>query len=150
MLSNGREPDSPHQARAELSVDGSLVYWHSPTVNSDARRGDAPFLMEQSVTRALHQQLASSAFLYQRAGYVGAFDVALSVLDIEHAGGASLVKAFEPSAAYGAPAYRRHERTTTTELTGDLEGICVRLLTPIFDVISLRGYDPYAAREDRR
>jgi hypothetical protein len=150
VLASGREPDSSYQARAELHADGTLVYWHSPTVNSNARRGSEPFLMEQSVTRALHQQLAASAFLYERAGYVGAFDIALAVLDIEHASGASLVRAFEPGPVYGAPAYRRHERATTTELRQGLEGICVRLLMPLYDVISVRGYHPYAARDGGR
>ncbi len=67
--------------------------------------------MEQSVTRAVHQHLATMAWIYGRADYVGMVDVAVAVLGIAQARAASLVHSFHPGPAYGASDYRRHARS---------------------------------------
>lgn len=68
LLSNDRDVTSTYQARAELHADGTLIYWHSPTINFSPQNDDEAFVMEQSVTRALHQLLVVTAFVYERAG----------------------------------------------------------------------------------
>lgn len=145
VLSDEHDLSGPFQARLEVNARGQSIYWHSPTINGMARRGEGAFLlMEQSVTRAVHQHLAAAKLLYDRGGYVGAVDVAVAVLDIENARAASLAQGFEPGPIYGAPDYRANARRTMTELA-DTRSVVRGLLAPLYDAISVREYDPYAA-----
>jgi hypothetical protein len=98
--------------------------------------------MERSVTRAIHQLVAVAGWLYALAGYAGPVDVGVAVLGIENARAASLAQAFEPGPNYGARDYRRHEPVTATELQGP-ETVTRQLVQPLFEAISVRGYDPY-------
>jgi hypothetical protein len=102
-------------------------------------------VMERSVTRAVYQALAAARFLYERPGFHASMDISVAVLGIETAAGASVVNAFSPT-VYGVPDYRRHERVASDELRSDLDGLVRRLLAPLFEVISARGYDPLAER----
>jgi hypothetical protein len=137
------DPTSKYQAYAEFRADGSFAYWHSPIFNS-TRSG--VFIMEQSVTRAVYQPLAVAAWLFDRAGFYGSVDTAVAVMGIEGISGATRIHGFGPFPAYGAPEYRRQERITGEELRSDLDGVVTRLLQPLYEVISVPGYDPLAAR----
>jgi len=145
VISSERHLSFPYQARLELRMDGSAGFWHAPAINSMARRdgGEQLLLMERSITRAVHQFLATIAWVYQRAGYAGAVDVAVAVLDIEQAISATLSQAFERGPAYGARDYRRHGRVTMSELVSDVESVVRQLLMPLYEAVSVRGYDPY-------
>ncbi len=137
----------PYQALLDIRATGELRYWHSPVINSGARRGgaDRMLVMEQSVTRAVAQALAAARLLYQRAGYFGAIDIAVAVLHIEQATGASRANdPFFDGPRYGAPDYRHHDRFLADELKG-LAAVTRRLLDPLFRVISMPEYDPFAA-----
>jgi hypothetical protein len=136
-----RDLSSRYQARGELTADGSLNYWHSPIFWGD--EGGRQVIMERSVTRAVYQPLAAASWLYERAGFHGGIDVAVAVLGIENAVGGTLFREFHPP-TYGASDYRAHARVTSEELRSDLGGLVRRLLDPLFDVISVRGYDPLA------
>lgn len=136
----------PYQARVELTADGGIMYWHAPIINTSPRYR---VIMERSVIRAVCQALGAGAFLYKRAGFHGSIDVGVAVLGIETVGGATLINAFRGPPAYGAPDYRRHARVSSREL-GDHEALTQRLLAPLFEVISVRGFDPFAERTDRR
>jgi hypothetical protein len=136
-----RDLSSRYQARGELTADGSLNYWHSPIFWGD--EGGRQVIMERSVTRAVYQPLATASWLYERAGFQGGTDVAVALLGIENAVGGTLFREFHPP-TYGAPDYRAHARVTSEELRSDLGGLVRRLLDPLFEVISVRGYDPLA------
>lgn len=147
ILQRDRDLTTAYQARLELTAGGAAAYWHAPTINSRARRGDERrLLLERSVTRAVFQQLATMAWLYERGGYAGAVDIALAVLSIEHARGAALSNAFDLGSEFGAPDYRHDARVTTTELRQDPEGLTRKVLSGLFDVVSPRDYDPFAER----
>jgi hypothetical protein len=137
------DPSEGYQARAELMADGTLTYWHSPVINDV--RAPLMLIMERSVTRAVYQGLAAAARVYERAGFHGAIDLAVAVMGIESATGATLAQGFRQS-VYGQPTYRRHDRVTSEELHSDLDGIVRRLVAPLFEVISTQGYDPLAER----
>jgi hypothetical protein len=144
MMSNhGADPSFPYQARVHLSADGSLTYWHSPVLNT-SQQGRL-LVMERSITRAVAQALAAAAFVYERAGFCGAVDLGVAVLGIEVAAGASVSHAFTP-ATYGAPDYRHDERVTMQELSAERDRVVRRMLAPLFEVISARGYDPFGDR----
>jgi len=132
-----------YQARAELAADGSLTYWHSPLLNT-SQQGPV-VVLERSVTRAVYQALAAARFLHEEAGFHGPVNIGVAVLGIEVAAGVSAIHAFSPT-VYGAPEYRRNERVTSMELRSELDGLVRRLLAPLFEVISVRGYDPLAER----
>jgi len=136
----------PYQARVELTADGGISYWHAPIINTGQQ---SRVIMERSVTRAVCQALGAGAFLYKRAGFHGSIDVGIAVLGIETVGGATLIRAFSGPPTYGAPDYRRHTRVSSAELR-DHETLTRRLLAPLFEVISVRGFDPFAERTDRR
>jgi hypothetical protein len=104
------------------------------------------WLLEQSLTRAVYQPLAVAAWLYNRAGFYGSVDVAAVVMGIEGVGGASGINGFGPFSTYGAAEYRRHERITGEELRSELDRVVIRLLRPLYEVISVPNYDPLAAR----
>lgn len=72
-------------------------------------------------------------------------DVAVALIGIEHAVGASMLRGF-PQGTYGAQDFRRSERLNMQELGADVRAIVVRLLAPLYDVISHAGYDPFADR----
>lgn len=148
ILQRDRDLTSARQARLELTAAGQLTYWHAPTINSRARRGEDPrlLLMERSVTRAVFQTLVTAAWLYERGGYAGAVDLAVAVLDVEHAEGAALSSSFDNGSLYGASDYRGDARVTTAELRQDPEELTRDLLLGLFDVISPRDYDPFAER----
>ena len=55
--------------------------------------------------------------------------------------GCTLMRAFHPP-TYGAPDYRAHARVTAEELEGRADQLTHRLLSPLFEVIAERGYDP--------
>lgn len=129
-----------YQARAELHRDGQIIYWHSPTIN---RYQSRPLLMERSVTRAATQTIAAAGWLYGQAGYLGAVDVAVALLHIAAASGASIQHFFGSTRNYGEPEYRRHERTLATEMLRDPQAITRCLVAPLFDVVSAAGYDPF-------
>ena len=137
------DPGFEYQARAEFKADGSLVYWHSPVLNTN-RQGNV-LVMERSVTRAVCQALAAAGFIFEQAGFNGSVDIGIAVLGIIAASGATVVHAFTPR-VYGAPEYRRHERVTSQELQTELDALVRRLLAPMFEVISVQGYDPLADR----
>lgn len=144
MMSNhGADPSFPYQARVSLGSDGSLTYWHSPVLNT-TQQGRL-LVMERSITRAVSQAFATAAFVYDRAGFHGAVDLGVAVLGIELASGASVAQAFTP-ATYGAPDYRHDERVTMQELSSQRDGVVRRMLAPLFEVISVRGYDPFGDR----
>ena len=151
VCSHGRDLSFHYQARVELAPDGSIIYWHSPLFSGNAREQGHTVLMEQSVTRAVYQTLAAARWLFEAAAFYGPADIGVAVLGIEQAGGASLADGFEPVPApvYGAPDYRRHERVTSEELQADFDGLVRRLLAPLYEVISVRGYDPLAKRASR-
>jgi hypothetical protein len=73
-------------------------------------------------------------------------DVAAVVMGIEGVGGASGINGFGPFSTYGAAEYRRHERITGEELRSELDRVVIRLLRPLYEVISVPNYDPLAAR----
>lgn len=134
---------SRYQALALFFADGTFVYWHSPILNT--RNGQVKFVMEQSVTRALYQPLLVAEYLYDAAGFFGSVDIGLAVLGLKGVGGATRVHAFEMP-LYGADQYRRSERVTGEELRSGRDDITRRLLRPLYEVISLRNYDPLAER----
>jgi hypothetical protein len=136
----------PYQARVELTADGGISYWHAPIISTGPQH---QAIMERSVTRAVCQALGAGAFLHTCAGFHGSIDVAVAVLGIETVGGATLISAFGGPPAYGAPDYRRHARVSSAELR-DHEALTRRLLAPLFEVISVRGFDPLAERTDQR
>ena len=108
-------------------------------------QGEEPrlLLMEQSVTRAVHQAVACAGLICESAGYVGAVDIGVAVLHIEHAAAASLAQGWNPGPVFGAPDFRRHSRVLASSLS-DPRGLTGDLLAPLFEAISVRGYDPYA------
>jgi hypothetical protein len=63
----------------------------------------------------VHQAVVTAGWLHAQANYVGSSDVAVAVLAISQAYGASLQHAFSPP-CYGAADYRRHERLTAADL----------------------------------
>lgn len=142
VCSRDRDLSFPYQARAELAADGSLTYWHSPVL-TDAR--NQLWVMERSVTRAVYHGVAAAQWLYARAGFYGSVDVAVAVIGIESASGGSRHLAIERP-AYGEHDYRRHERVTSEELRSHPRDLARRLLSPFYEVISVRGYDPFADR----
>lgn len=147
ILQRQRDPTMEYQSRLEITASCGVTYWHSPTINymGDHRPSDTRLLlMEQSVTRALFQPLAVVAWLYEHAGYAGAVDVGVAVLDIERATGASLLRSFDGGTPYGAKDFRADARVPIVKLRQDLEGVTGTLLSGLFDVISLRDYDPFA------
>jgi hypothetical protein len=81
VVNRERDLTSPYQARLEVHADGQLVYWHSPVVSGASRRGQSEQIlrMERSVTRAVHQPIAVAGWLYARAGYAGAVDLAVRI-----------------------------------------------------------------------
>jgi hypothetical protein len=87
VLSAQTDTTIEYQARAELHRNGQVAYWHSPTINHHQSR---LLLMEQSVTRATTQTIATAGWLYDQANYFGAVDVAVALLHIAGASGASL------------------------------------------------------------
>lgn len=139
---NGRDPTFEYQALGEFSADGSLVYWHSPVLFRSQR---GAYVMERSVTRAVYQALAAARWVYEQARFHGSIDVAVAILGIESAGGGTLAREFY-APAYGAPDYRRHARVTSEELRLGLDRIVRRLLDPLYEVISVRDYDPFGDR----
>jgi hypothetical protein len=147
IMSREKDSSSPYQARLEIAPDGSATYWHSPILNTGSRSNGRYVVMERSVTRAVRQFLATVGWLYERASFTGRVDIGVGVLGIEDAVGAALAGAFEPGPVYGAPDYLRHERVTSNELRSDVDAITRRLLAPLYEVISPRGYDPLAERE---
>jgi hypothetical protein len=138
---------SRFQALLDIRSDGEARYWHSPVINSRARRGEERLLiMEQSVTRAVYQLLGTVRWLYGRAGYFGAIDMGVAVLRIEQATAASAQNTFDEGHPYGAPDYRHHERIVAQELA-DLRAVTRRLLDPLFAAVSISGYDPFEASQ---
>jgi hypothetical protein len=138
----------PYQALLDIRSDGEARYWHSPVINSQARRGKERLLiMEQSVTRAVYQLLGTVRWLYARAGYFGAIDMGVALLHIEQATAASRAQnMFDEGRPYGAPDYRHHERIVASELA-DLSAVTRRLLDPFFAAVSIPGYDPFEASQ---
>ncbi len=67
------------------------------------------------------------------------------LLGIEIATVATASQAFNP-ATYGAPDHRHNERVTVPERSSEPDGVVRRVLTPLFDAISGRGYDPFGDR----
>jgi hypothetical protein len=78
-----------------------------------------------------------------QAGFLGAVDIAVALLHIEAASGASIQHSFGGPPSSGEHEYRRHERTLTTEMLGDSRAIARRVLAPLFGVVSATGYDPF-------
>lgn len=137
----------PSQALLDIRSDGEARYWHSPVINSRARRGEERLLiMEQSVTRAVYQLLGTVRWLYARAGYFGAIDMGVAVLQIEQATAASAQNTLDEGRPYGAPDYRHHERIAAQELA-DLRTVTRRLLDPFFAAVSIPRYDPFEASQ---
>jgi hypothetical protein len=144
VFGTGRAATSRYQAELELGADGEFVFWHSPTIN-DIGQADRPhlLLLEQSVTRAVHQTIACASFLYQRGGYHGATDVAVGILELGRASAASLHGGFDRGPILGANEYRRHARFTAAQLAHP-KSVTRQLLAPLYEAISVRDYDPYA------
>jgi hypothetical protein len=140
---------SEYQAYAEFSARGAIAYWHSPLVNTT--RGGVRLLMERSLTRAVYQPLAVAAWLYERAGFYGSTDVGVAALGIGGIGGGSMVNAFgREERVYAAAEYRRWERVSGEELRDGLDGVVRRLLRPLYEVISVRNYEPLRERDEPR
>lgn len=141
VCSETDDPGFAYQARLELEANGSLTYWNSPAIHSD---NDGPrLLMERSLTRAVHQALAVTSWLHDRAGFHGAVDIGVAVIGIEGVTGSTQRGAFIGRAPiYRAAEYRRHDRVTSQEMSSSLSEIVLRLLAPLYEVVSLDGYDP--------
>jgi hypothetical protein len=147
LFQRDRDNTGPYQAQVELTADGAFTYWHSPTINSTARRGGEGqrlLLMEQSVTRAVHQAVASANFIYNRGGYMGAVDLGVGVLHIERATAASLAQGWDPGPEFGAADFRAHDRLTSRELANP-KAVTRHMLHPLYESVSVRDYDPYTA-----
>ena len=141
MCSETEDPGFDCQARLELQADGSLTYWNSPVIHTD--NGEPRLLMERSLTRAVHQALAVASWLHERPGFHGAVDVGVAVLGIEGVTGSTQRRGFITGAPiYRAAEYRRHDRVTSEEMCSGLSEIVLRLLAPLYEVVSLAGYDP--------
>jgi hypothetical protein len=146
------EPDlaSEYQAHGEFSSNGGLVYWQSPILKDHAGAGRI-WIAEHAAERAVSQALGVAAHLYQRAGFFGAVDVGIAVLGIAGCRGITTLDVFGAGdSGYGAAEYRRSERVTAIEMEADLDGVVGRLLGPLFEVISRRGYEPLGEREAPR
>ena len=107
------------------------------------------FVMEGAVTSAVYQAIAVAAWLYEQARFHGPVDIGIAALGIEAAGAAARAKSHMPAPVFGAPDYRRHDRVTAEELRGGLDDLVRRLLAPLFEVISVRDYDPLGGRTER-
>lgn len=142
IVSADKNAAPKYRAELDVSSAGDLTYWHSPTVNTRLN-SDVPFLLERSVTRAVHQTLAVAHWLYRRASFAGPADVGVAIVGLSNAHGASLTNSFGSSPRYGAADYRRHRRAPSP-LLGDPESLTRELLTPLFEAISAEDYDPYA------
>ncbi|HEY4280395.1 MAG TPA: RNA-binding domain-containing protein [Conexibacter sp.] len=150
LFSDGRDPAGIYQATVELRANGRLTYWNSPTINSRARDGEsAPVIMEQSVTRAVHQVVRVAAWLYEKGGYFGSVDLGVVLKGIEPASAASRLREWSESGPrYGAPEFRRAERISITEMRGDPRAVTTRLVRPLYEAISVRDYQPFGEARD--
>jgi hypothetical protein len=137
-----------YQAHGEFASDGSLVYWQSPILQD--HHGARIWIAEHALERAVRQPLGVAGWLYEQASFAGAVDVGIVVLGIAGCRGITTIDASGGRGrGYGAADYRRSERITAVELQTDLDGVTRRLLRPLVEVISRRGYDPLSEREDR-
>jgi hypothetical protein len=144
------DPSAEYQDRGEIRADGALTYWHSPVLTSFGRdQGPPMFVMEGAVTSAIFQAIAVAAWLYEQARFHGPVDIGIAALGIEAAGAAARAKSHMPAPVFGAPDYRRHDRVTIDELRSGLDDLVRRLLAPLFEVISVRDYDPLGERTGR-
>jgi hypothetical protein len=146
VCSDNWTPEDEYQARVEITADGALEYWHSPLVRPRGRDGSQLIVMERSITRAVYQTLAVSAWLYEQAGFHGPVDVGVAVFGIENVAGASYAAHGGAAPVYGASDYRRHERVTSEELRSGFHDLVRRLLAPLYEVISAPHYDPFGDR----
>lgn len=146
VCSDNLTPENEYQACLEITADGALKYWHSPLLRARGRDGSQLIVMERSITRAIYQTLAVTAWLYERARFHGPVDVGVAVLGIANVGGASYAAHGGAAPVYGGPDYRRHERVTREELRSELHDLVRRLLAPLYEVISAPQYDPFGNR----
>jgi hypothetical protein len=142
VLSRDRDPTSSYQAMLTLDATGGATYWHSPLINQV--RDGTSYFMEQSATRAVYQLLATTKWLYSLARFYGPVDVCVAILGLTRAAGATRANGWNDAPVYGAAEYRRHERIAGEELRDRPEDVTRRLLAPLFEAISVRGYDPFA------
>lgn len=142
-LSAERQPDSAYQALLHLRLDGDLTYWQRPLLRETQSGGVA--ILERSVARGLHIVLAVAAELYRRVNYRGPVDVGVALADIATAIGASTVNRIfvEERTPYGEREYKRDARVPGSELLADPPSVARRLLEPLFDAVSLPGYNPF-------
>lgn len=128
----------PHQAHLTGTRDGQLVYWHSPCIqNIDGTR----LLMERSLTRAVHQLLATAGRVYADGGYLGAVDCGVAVLGTRGVIGASVSRGVGQR-RLDETEYRRDAEVASLDLTQAPEAVTVQMLAPLFEVISEAEYDP--------
>jgi hypothetical protein len=137
MIDAGFPGDDEYAAQLDVSREGLLRYWSKPLAYEDQARF---VVRERSVTRDAGQFMAVAGHLYDRSGYVGPVDVGVAVVGIDQAYGSS---AGMRQQVYGAADYQATERVTMQELRGDHRGVVLRLLEPLYDVISRPGYDPF-------
>lgn len=142
VFTNGRNAADRYQAVVDLSRDGGFVYWHAPTIREG--RGDRPYLMEQSVTRALHQAVYCAGVILERCGHAGQVDIGVALLGLESATAASHTDGWEPGPYFGASEFCSTGRFASHEFL-EPKPIIRALLSRLFETISIRAYDPYAA-----
>ncbi len=138
--------DEIYQAYGEFASDGGFTYAQSPLLKE--HRGSHNWLAEHGVERAIAQPLGVMSWLYERAGFVGAIDIGIAVLGIRGCRGITTMEGFGATGTgYADPDYRRTERVTGIELSADLDNVVSRLLSPLFEATSRRGYRPLSERE---
>lgn len=144
VLSRENDPATPYQSMVDIEADGGFTYWHSPTINVIARRGqpDRQIFMEIAAVRALHQAVACANRIYSAAKYRGPIDIGVAVLGIENAISGTLAQGFGDGIRYGAPEFRATGRVNAYDV--ERPSTVVReLLSPLFDAFAARNFDPY-------
>jgi hypothetical protein len=144
LFSHGEDAHADYQATIELRAGGRMTYWQSPTIAMrPSGSSRAPFLLEQSVTRAVHQLVRTAAWFYGKAGYVGAVDLGVVLEGIREAQAISATSGLGAAPAYGAPEYRVVERVSIAEITNEPRAVTTRLLGPLYEAVSVRNYQPF-------
>lgn len=109
------------------------------------RLEDGLFVFEPLVAGLTTRFLAIVGGLYAAGGYLGPVDVGVAVTGLK--GGVSYHLRGNPwieRAPYSKDQYRRTERFSASQLSGDPRGAAGKLVLPLLQATTLESYDPFS------